>query len=105
MEPNGSAAEDKDKKPEVPRTPSVSPQRQKHDAKAAKILEACKWKDLEALRVLASSEGGLVSDHVRRQACSCYYSELSESESTLMLDHRALTSRVFEEGRRRQVGV
>jgi len=73
MEPNGSAAENEDKKPNIPRTLSVSPQRQKYNAKTAKILEACKWKDLDALRALASSEGGLVSDHVRRQACSCYH--------------------------------
>ncbi len=39
------------------------------NAKAAKILEACRWKDAETLRSLAASEGGLLSDELRRQAC------------------------------------
>ena len=38
-------------------------------AKATKILEACKWKDMKTLRALAASEGGLLSDELRRQAC------------------------------------
>jgi TBC1 domain family member 20 len=37
--------------------------------KAAKILEACKRKDTKTLRALAASEGGLLSDELRRQAC------------------------------------
>lgn len=37
--------------------------------KAAKILEACKWNDTKTLRSLAASEGGLLSDELRRQAC------------------------------------
>jgi hypothetical protein len=37
-------------------------------AKATRILDACRWKDTEILRALATSEGGLVSDEVRRQA-------------------------------------
>lgn len=37
--------------------------------KAAKILESCKWKDTRTLRALAASEGGLLSDELRRQAC------------------------------------
>ncbi|KAF7872322.1 hypothetical protein EAF04_003246 [Stromatinia cepivora] len=36
--------------------------------KEVKILEACKWKDLEAIKELATSKDGLVSDDVRRQA-------------------------------------
>lgn len=39
------------------------------EAKVAKILEACRWKDLEKLRELALSESGLVSDELRHQAC------------------------------------
>jgi hypothetical protein len=42
------------------------------DVKATRVLEACKWKDLETIRILAESEGGLVSDEVRRHACRCY---------------------------------
>ncbi|KAL2061711.1 hypothetical protein VTL71DRAFT_7089 [Oculimacula yallundae] len=50
-------------------TPSPPyPTQKKHGAKSAQILEACKWKDLETLRKLAATEGGLVSDEVRRQA-------------------------------------
>ena len=37
--------------------------------KAAAILEACKWKDLDSLRKLATSEGGLLTDELRRKAC------------------------------------
>jgi hypothetical protein len=66
MEPSGIKAEENEKpdisfekKPEKP-----------HDAKAIAIQEACKWKDIEALRDLATSERGLVSDELRRQACS-----------------------------------
>ncbi|TGO24552.1 hypothetical protein BPAE_0100g00200 [Botrytis paeoniae] len=36
--------------------------------KEVKILEACKWRDLETIRELATSKDGLVSDEVRRQA-------------------------------------
>lgn len=39
-------------------------------AKITSILDACRWKDVELLRALATSEGGLVSDSVRREACS-----------------------------------
>jgi hypothetical protein len=39
--------------------------------KIASILLACESKDSETLRALATSEGGLVSDAVRRQACKC----------------------------------
>lgn len=41
----------------------------KEEAKAAKILDACRWKDIETLRALAASEGGLLSDELRSQAC------------------------------------
>jgi len=51
---------------------SPSPQDRFRNAKAAKILEVCKWKDIDALRRLATEDEGLVSDDVRRQACSCH---------------------------------
>jgi TBC1 domain family member 20 len=38
-------------------------------AKTANILEACRWKDVERLQALAASDGGLLSDDLRRQAC------------------------------------
>lgn len=37
--------------------------------KTLAILEACKWKDVEELRKLATSEGGLLNDELRRKAC------------------------------------
>lgn len=45
---------------------------QEQQAKVAAIIEACRWKDVEALRLLATSKGGLISDELRREACSCY---------------------------------
>ena len=42
---------------------------EKDNEKTAAILEACKWKDLESLRKLATSEGGLLTDELRRKAC------------------------------------
>jgi hypothetical protein len=41
-------------------------------AKIAKILDACEWKDADTLRSLAISDGGLISDGLRRQACQCF---------------------------------
>ncbi|TVY29467.1 TBC1 domain family member 20, partial [Lachnellula hyalina] len=65
MESDGKVAEEYEKKPTILRTSS---QQQKHNAKAAKILEACKWKDIHTLKALATSEGGLLSDDLRCQA-------------------------------------
>lgn len=42
---------------------------EKENEKIAAILEACKWKDLKSLRKLATSEGGLLTDELRRKAC------------------------------------
>lgn len=35
------------------------------------ILDACRWKNLDALRSLAESPGGFLTDRVRQQACKC----------------------------------
>lgn len=43
----------------------------REQAKSARILDACRWKDSETLRALAVSESGLISDQIRRQACTC----------------------------------
>ncbi|XMA16308.1 hypothetical protein WAI453_009099 [Rhynchosporium graminicola] len=51
-----------------PYPPSLLPTQTRYNAKSAHILEACEGKDLDALRLLAVSEGGLVSDEVRRRA-------------------------------------
>ncbi|OBT45645.1 hypothetical protein VE00_03577 [Pseudogymnoascus sp. WSF 3629] len=41
---------------------------QNHGQKSKHIEEACQWKDTQRLRDLAVSEGGLVSDDIRRRA-------------------------------------
>ena len=80
MEPNGKLPEETKKLAgDLSRPLSPSPEQIKLDAKAATILEVCKWKDIETLRTLATSEGGLVSDDVRRQACSCHPERLMNS--------------------------
>jgi TBC1 domain family member 20 len=69
MELNGKVVDgmkDEHEGDTVPRKSSPSSTQQ---AKAAKILEACKWKDTATLRALAASEGGLLSDELRRHAC------------------------------------
>lgn len=33
------------------------------------ILEACRWRNLDALRALAESPGGFLTDKIRQQAC------------------------------------
>lgn len=40
--------------------------------KTARIVDACKWKDIETLRALAVSDAGLISDELRRQACQSF---------------------------------
>jgi len=71
MEPNGKVGEERGQLSDAPRTLSP-PHLKKRDEKADTIRNACKWKDLDALRTSATSEGGLISDDVRRQACSYY---------------------------------
>lgn len=72
METNGILPEENEKPSVSSRTPSPSPEERARDEKATRILNACKGKDIENLRILATTGGGLVSDHVRRQACSCH---------------------------------
>ena len=67
MEPDGFIADETKKRADL----SSSPEGDKYDdAKTSKIRDAIQWRDLETLRALATSEGGFVSDEVRRQACS-----------------------------------
>ena len=40
-----------------------------HSTKAIQILDACRRKDVDGLRALSTSDGGLVSDDVRCHAC------------------------------------
>jgi len=68
MESNGSVDNENDQAAD----PSQSPREQARDAKTVRILEACKWNDIEALRILATTEDGLVADELRRQACLCH---------------------------------
>lgn len=79
METNGILVEDGEKpdaRPGDPAASSPSLRSEDHNAKAVSILDACKWRDIATLRTLATSEGGLVSDEVRRQACQCYHGSL-----------------------------
>jgi hypothetical protein len=80
MEPNGTVNEEIEKLSRASRTSLQSPQRGVRYAKATRILDACRWKDTEILRALATSEGGLVSDEVRRQACTCHKENLMHSD-------------------------
>ena len=41
-----------------------------YEEKKGKIREACKWRDVQLLRELATSEGGLVTDNLRCIACT-----------------------------------
>lgn len=78
MEPNGKLQEDNEKLAgELSRPSSPSPEQKKLQEKTTAVSEACKWKDIELLRTLATSEGGLVSDEGRRQACSCLRQKLT----------------------------
>ncbi|APA05760.1 hypothetical protein sscle_01g005300 [Sclerotinia sclerotiorum 1980 UF-70] len=75
MESNGQPIKEEKSSPGSSRASSRSPSYSKRlkeprepSEKEVKILEACKWKDLEAIRELATSKDGLVSDDARRQA-------------------------------------
>lgn len=77
MESDGKHADENEKEKLEASSRTLSPalkhEHECRDAKAAKILEACEGKDIEALRTLATAEGGLVSDEVRRLACSYHH--------------------------------
>lgn len=46
-----------------------APKETLQETKIEDIVEACRWKDVKALRLLAVSAGGLVNDELRREAC------------------------------------
>jgi hypothetical protein len=69
MELNGKAVDGIKYDQEEDTTPPKHRFSSKQQDKALKILEACKWKDTETLRALAASEGGLLSDELRCEAC------------------------------------
>lgn len=77
MESNGQPVEGEISSADSSRNPSRASSHstkmkepQDHTEKELKIMEACKWKDLESIRDLATSTDGLVSDDIRRQACT-----------------------------------
>jgi hypothetical protein len=79
MEPNGRLVQERKEPEDFPGDPTgLSPEvKSKADiAKVASIFNACKCRDITTLRTLATSDGGLVSDEVRRQACQCYLGSL-----------------------------
>jgi hypothetical protein len=63
-----------DANPSRTSSPGPTAKQREWTEKTDKILEACKWRDLEAIRNYATSEDGLISDEVRRLACSCFQS-------------------------------
>ncbi|KAI9736041.1 MAG: hypothetical protein M1818_006217 [Claussenomyces sp. TS43310] len=63
MESNGRMADDPPHRHAAP-----SPEESHRAAKRAKILETCRWKDVDQLRALSVSDAGLISDELRRQA-------------------------------------
>ncbi|KAH8659088.1 rab-GTPase-TBC domain-containing protein [Tricladium varicosporioides] len=77
METNGRAPEESEKSQNRPRTTSATRRPEKRDGKALEILDACESRDVERLRSLAISEGGLLSDPVRRQAWPLLLGNLS----------------------------
>ena len=72
MEPNGQPIEEPKGSGSRPNSISPSQLDEKHTTKSAEILDACTSLDLARLRELATSDGGLVSDDIRRRACSYY---------------------------------
>ncbi|PQE33246.1 gtpase-activating gyp10 protein [Rutstroemia sp. NJR-2017a WRK4] len=59
---------DTDASPSRTASPGPTAKQREWAEKTDKILEACKWRDLEAIRNYATSEDGLISDEVRRLA-------------------------------------
>ncbi|PQE21419.1 gtpase-activating gyp10 protein [Rutstroemia sp. NJR-2017a BBW] len=59
---------DTDADPSRTASPCPTAKQREWAEKTDKILEACKWRDLEAIRNYATSEDGLISDEVRRLA-------------------------------------
>lgn len=51
---------------------------QNYGPKSKQIDEACQWKDTQRLRDLAVSEGGLLSDDIRRRACELPFDRFLE---------------------------
>jgi len=69
MEPNGRLVEENSERlPSDPADSSPSSRPNQRNAKVAEALKACTWRDITTLRALAISEGGLVSDELRRLA-------------------------------------
>jgi hypothetical protein len=70
MDPSGPASEAKEIEKGIEK--EILPPRDRqngHGVKAVWIRDACRTKDLDALRALSTSQGGLVSDELRRLAC------------------------------------
>lgn len=69
MELNGKAVDGIEHKPELAALPRQRSFTAAQSQKAISILDACRWKDTDTLRALVASEGGLLSDELRCQAC------------------------------------
>ncbi|RFU35675.1 hypothetical protein B7463_g658, partial [Scytalidium lignicola] len=88
MEINGRASGLDEKLGVSSEQPSASSTPKELSTKAPSILDACRLKNIDALRVLATSEGGLCSDDLRRQAwpvllgCSEFEGDLKAEKGT-----------------------
>jgi hypothetical protein len=65
----------------------------KENTKKTQILDACRLKETEILRTLAVSEGGLITDDLRRQACKNSNPGIQNGRLTVIL--RATATRMF----------
>lgn len=55
------------------------------DKKKDAILEACRQRDLGALRALAESPGGFLTDDIRQQACKLMLQNISAVSQSIDL--------------------
>jgi TBC1 domain family member 20 len=69
MELNGNTVGGKEHKPELATLSRQLSFTAAQKQKAIAIFDRCRWKDIDALRALATSEGGLISDELRCLAC------------------------------------
>ena len=63
----------RDSQPVVDRTQGAHIADMARRTKIQDILDACRWKNTNELRSLAETDGGLLTDELRRKACQSGY--------------------------------
>jgi hypothetical protein len=63
--------------------------------KTRRILEACRDRDLDVLRELAVSEGGLVEDEIRRTACMQFHVGCQHNKGATLKPHTRTFAELF----------